>query len=381
MLGGRDGARARAARRVPLPAQRGRPAHRRARCSRAAAAPGRAGTTTCSTRPARQADRHLPHEPPAVAARRPRVLRHAQPHRGDRPGADHPHDRTTRTRSSPAPGEAAQARHARDQRRAAARTSAAPTGAGASTRTASSAASRVAERRSGRRLRMTRQRALRGQRPPPPLRGARARVPPPRSRMAYLDLDELPRLLGGRLVAPRPGLVRFRRVRPPRRSRAPAGRRDPRRSSRSAPARRARRPDAPAHPAAHRSATASTRSASTTASTPTSALGAVVAEVTSTPWGERHAYVLAREGGERVLGGEHRQAPARLAVHGHGPALRLARRTTPGRRRCRCTSRAARAASGRSTPRSASTRVPLTRRTLARSIAALPGGHAARARR
>ena len=29
--------------------------------------------------------------------------------------------------------------------------------------------------------------------------------------MAYLDLDELPGLLGGRLVARRPGLVRFRR--------------------------------------------------------------------------------------------------------------------------------------------------------------------------
>ncbi|HTU30200.1 MAG TPA: DUF1365 domain-containing protein [Solirubrobacteraceae bacterium] len=29
--------------------------------------------------------------------------------------------------------------------------------------------------------------------------------------LAYLDLDELPRLLGGRLVRPRPGLLRFRR--------------------------------------------------------------------------------------------------------------------------------------------------------------------------
>ena len=45
--------RARAARRDPLPAQRGGAAHRRARCCRAAAARGRAGTTTCSTsRPA-----------------------------------------------------------------------------------------------------------------------------------------------------------------------------------------------------------------------------------------------------------------------------------------------------------------------------------------
>ena len=29
--------------------------------------------------------------------------------------------------------------------------------------------------------------------------------------MAYVDLDELPQLLGGRLARPRPGLVRFRR--------------------------------------------------------------------------------------------------------------------------------------------------------------------------
>src|SRR5689334_25217925 len=29
--------------------------------------------------------------------------------------------------------------------------------------------------------------------------------------MAYVDLDELPGLLGGRLASPRPGIVRFRR--------------------------------------------------------------------------------------------------------------------------------------------------------------------------
>ena len=46
-----------------------------------------------------------------------------------------------------------------------------------------------------------------------------------------------------------------------------------------------------------RSATASTRSASTTASTPTASCDAVVAEVTNTPWGERHAYVLAARRG------------------------------------------------------------------------------------
>ena len=41
----------------------------------------------------RTGDRDVPHEPPAVARRRARVLRDAQPHRRDRPGADHPHDR------------------------------------------------------------------------------------------------------------------------------------------------------------------------------------------------------------------------------------------------------------------------------------------------
>jgi len=35
----------------------------------------------------------------------------------------------------------------------------------------------------------------------------------------------------------------------------------------------------------------------------TETLGAVVAEVTSTPWGERHAYVLGRDGGGPVLRG------------------------------------------------------------------------------
>ena len=43
----------------------------------------------------------LPHEPPAVVARRPRVLRHAQSHGGDRPGADHPHDAVRAPRLHP----------------------------------------------------------------------------------------------------------------------------------------------------------------------------------------------------------------------------------------------------------------------------------------
>ena len=112
-------------------------------CCRAAGARGRAGTTTCSTS-RRPGDGHLPHEPPAVAARRPRVLRDAQPHRGDRPERDHPHDRLRAPGLHRPTGKAAQARHGEISGRAAARTSAAPTGAGASTRTASRSALRVA---------------------------------------------------------------------------------------------------------------------------------------------------------------------------------------------------------------------------------------------
>ena len=184
------------------------------------------------------------------------------------------------------------------------------------------------------------QRALRGHDPPPPLRGARARASATASRCVYVDLDELPGLLGGRLVARRPGLVRFRRADylgdPACRSPTPCAR-----SSRGAPA-----PTPAARsgssPSRARSGTASTRSASTTASRPGGErLEAVVAEVTNTPWGERHAYVLPRGGDGPVLDGELRQGAPRLAVHGHGPALRVAGDRAPARR-SRCTSRAPR---------------------------------------
>jgi uncharacterized protein len=109
--------------------------------------------------------------------------------------------------------------------------------------------------------------------------------------LAYLDLEELPRLLGGQLVSRRPGLVRFRRsdylgdpavpldravreVVSGRTGERPAG-----------PIRVLTHPRSFGHcfnpvsfyycfdPAGKR-------------------LQAVVAEVTNTPWGERHAYVL-----------------------------------------------------------------------------------------
>jgi DUF1365 family protein len=109
--------------------------------------------------------------------------------------------------------------------------------------------------------------------------------------MAYVDLDELPGLLGGRLVRPRPGLVRFRRS------------------------------DYLGDPAVPLDAAVRALVAERLGSAPRGPirllthlrtfghcfnpvsfyycfapdgeeLEAIVAEVTNTPWGERHAYVL-----------------------------------------------------------------------------------------
>jgi len=120
--------------------------------------------------------------------------------------------------------------------------------------------------------------------------------------MAFLDLDELPRLLGGRLVSRRPGLARFRRG--------------------------DHLGDA-SHPLADTVRAIVAEAYGTAPAGPVrilthlrtlghhfnpvsffycyerdgETLGAVVAEVTSTPWGERHAYVLPRGDAERVLTG------------------------------------------------------------------------------
>jgi DUF1365 family protein len=120
--------------------------------------------------------------------------------------------------------------------------------------------------------------------------------------MAYLDLDELPGLLGGRLASPRPGIVRFRRsdyFGDPDGDLADAVRDGVAELTGA-------RPDGPVRlltnlrafghcfnpvsfyycfdPAAER-------------------VEAVLAEVTNTPWGERHAYALSRTNGDRVLTG------------------------------------------------------------------------------
>ncbi len=112
--------------------------------------------------------------------------------------------------------------------------------------------------------------------------------------LAYLDLDELPSLLGGRLVDPRPGLARFRRrdFHGPRSvDLAEAVRATVRRQS-------GRTVDGPIRLLAQLRTLG-------VAFNPVSfyycfdrageQLQAVLAEVTNTPWRERHAYVLASD--------------------------------------------------------------------------------------
>lgn len=117
--------------------------------------------------------------------------------------------------------------------------------------------------------------------------------------LAYLDLDELPELLGGRLVRPGPGLVRFRRddyLGDPRVPLADAVRD-------LVAERTGRRPDGPVR------VLTQPRSFGHCFN-PVSfyycldaggGLDTLVAEVTNTPWGERHAYVLGGDGAGAVL--------------------------------------------------------------------------------
>src|SRR6185312_4900973 len=130
----------------------------------------------------------------------------------------------------------------------------------------------------------------------------RERVFRHRLALVYADLDELPGLFGGRLIARRPGIVRFRRadyLGDPAQPLADAVRAlvaqrtgsDP-----GGPVRLLTQPRTLGHcfnpvsfyycfaPGGER-------------------LEAVVAEVTNTPWGERHAYVLPHAGDGPVLDG------------------------------------------------------------------------------
>ena len=374
MLADAERPRARAARRVPLPAQRGRAAHRRA----AAAAP-----------PPRLGELELP---PARRRRtgKPTVTYHMnrlQSLRADRefcvtlnrteaidPAKIDPHDPVR------APGvHRGRARPRRSAtRRSAARDRTHFCGAywgWGFHEDGVVSALRVAERLGARPRERTAR--LRGHRPPPPLRGARATSSATASRWPTSTSTSCrgcsaaaarapPR---ARALPPRATTSAIRRCRSTTRCA---------RSSRSAPApRRTARP--PAHPACARSALLQPGQLLLLLRPRRARLRAVVAEVTNTPWGERHAYVLRGDG--RGAARRAREGAARLAVHGHGPALRVG---APSRaRRCRCTSRAARTAGARSTPRSRCTAgapAPLADGARCASLA-LIYGHAALALR
>jgi uncharacterized protein len=117
--------------------------------------------------------------------------------------------------------------------------------------------------------------------------------------LVYLDLDELNGLLDGRLIASRPGLVRFRRgdyLGDPRVGLGDAVRALLERRTGSAPA-------GPIRLLTHLRTFGHCFNPVSFyyCFTPQEQLDAVVAEVTSTPWGERHAYVLERSGEDAVL--------------------------------------------------------------------------------
>jgi hypothetical protein len=125
--------------------------------------------------------------------------------------------------------------------------------------------------------------------------------------LAYLDLEELPRLLDGRLVGRRPGLVRFRRRDYLGDPTVPLDRvvRD------LVNDRTGSRPEGPIRVLTH------LRSFGHCFNPvsfyycfgPTGAsVQNLVAEVTNTPWGERHAYVLANEPGSPAVLGQFDKA-------------------------------------------------------------------------
>ena len=212
----------------------------------------------------------------------------------------------------------------------------------------------------------------------------RERVFRHRLALAYVDLDELPRLFGGRLIARRPGIVRFRRADYLGDPAVPlaadvralvAGGRGP---TRAAPC--------GSSPSRGRSGTASTRSASTTASgrgraprAPSSPRSRTRRGATAT----RTCFRARRRPRARRRG---RQGAPRLAVHGDGPALHVAGDPRPARR-SRCTSRAPSTARRAFDATLSLRRTPLTRRSLARvclrypaatlRVLALIYGHAA----
>jgi uncharacterized protein len=119
--------------------------------------------------------------------------------------------------------------------------------------------------------------------------------------LAYLDLDELPHLLGGRLVRRRPGLVRFRRE--DYLPGAPGALADAVREL--VGQRTGRTPAGPVRVLTQlRSFGHCFNPVSFAYCFDTEErVQAIVSEVTNTPWGERRAYVLERDREGRVLGG------------------------------------------------------------------------------
>ncbi|HEY5044231.1 MAG TPA: DUF1365 domain-containing protein [Solirubrobacteraceae bacterium] len=117
--------------------------------------------------------------------------------------------------------------------------------------------------------------------------------------LVYIDLEELDGLLDGRLIARRPGLVRFRRsdyLGDPHIGLGDAVRALVERRTGSAPA-------GPIRLLTHLRTFGHCFNPVSLyyCFTPQEQLGAVVAEVTSTPWGDRHAYVLEHVGEGPVL--------------------------------------------------------------------------------
>jgi uncharacterized protein len=124
--------------------------------------------------------------------------------------------------------------------------------------------------------------------------------------LVYLDLEELDGLLGGRLVRARPGAVRFRRA--DYLGDSQIGLADAVRMHVEC-----RTGSAPAGPIRVLTHLRTFGHCFNPVSfyycfTPQEQLDAVVAEVTSTPWGERHAYVLERVGAGTVLSGDFAKA-------------------------------------------------------------------------
>ena len=117
--------------------------------------------------------------------------------------------------------------------------------------------------------------------------------------LVYLDLEELDGLLDGRLIAGRPGLVRFRRgdyLGDPHVRLGDAVRMLLERRTDSAPT-------GPIRLLTHLRTFGHCFNPVSFyyCFTPQEQLDAVVAEVTNTPWGERHSYVLERSGEGAVL--------------------------------------------------------------------------------